>query len=128
MRGKQVFWLSVLVLLLILGAYPHIKRPDERLGEHSFIHTMNGLCSQYFPNVTCGVIAGCLEYKNGASIAFLRVNYTLVQVWNGYEPRGGSVYMVTLDRETLRVLSIEPSNWSEMRETLSMCSPKGEEK
>lgn len=92
--------LSFLILLsLYFGLQREHKGTTSPTGEHSFIHTMDGLCSQYIPNVTCGGITGCLEYKNGTSIAFLRVNYTLVQVWNGYEPRGGSVYRVILDRE-----------------------------
>jgi hypothetical protein len=55
-------------------------------------------------------------------MAFLRVNYTLIRVGDSYEPQNGSIYRVTLKRGTLKVLSIAPSNWSEMRETLSICS------
>ena len=121
-RGRNIITLIFILLLLLM--YLHIKPENgEELKGRSFIYTMEVLCDKYFPNATCDGIAGCVEYKNDTSIAFLRVNYTLVRVWNGYEPRNGSIYKVIFRRETLNVLSIEPSNWDEIIETLSMCSP-----
>ena len=121
-RSRSLIPLIIFIFLLLL-LHIHIKpEKGEGLKGRSFTCTMEVLCDKYFLNATCDGIAGCVEYKNDTSIAFLRVNYTLVRVWNGYEPRNGSIYRVTLKRGTLNVLSIEPSNWNEIIETLSMCS------
>ncbi|CAD5244627.1 hypothetical protein [Thermococcus camini] len=121
---KKLLAVGIFSFLIVLSLYFGSPKEDKGItGEHSFIYTMEVLCDKYFPNATCDGIAGCVEYKNDTSIAFLRVNYTLVRVWNGYEPRNGSIYRVIFRRETLNILSIEPSNWDEIIETLSMCSP-----
>ncbi|MBP1912292.1 hypothetical protein [Thermococcus stetteri] len=103
---KKLLAIGIFSFLIILSLYfsprGENKGATGPTGEHSFIYTMEELCGEYFPNITCDGIAGYIEYRNNTSIAFLWVNYTLVRVGDSHEPRGGSIYKVTLKRELWR--------------------------
>ena len=134
MIEKRKFLLFIFIFLLLVGVYAHFsekKTAQNPPASHSIVFHAEELCSKYFPNETypdkMNEIAGiCPKYKNNhTAVVFCWIGCKLVKSGiNAYECRGGKIYKLVVDTRNWTLISLTPSNWSEVEEVVYAECPK----
>ncbi|MCD6183345.1 MAG: hypothetical protein J7K01_03480 [Thermovirga sp.] len=128
MIEKRKFLLFIFIFLLLIVAYNHFQPKERELVQkhesHSFTYYMDSICAEYFPNETCGGITGCLKYKNNTAVMFLKVGCKEVRRYHAVECRGGSIYKAIIDTRNWTLISLTPSNWSEVKKVIYIECPE----